>query len=390
MALFQFLKAKLLVLLFLGILIGSYILAHRIYQNKEIASYENFYINEEKIALDILKPLWSEPNPDVNLNQERIKVLVIEGGGAKGLYALRVLDYLEKKTGKPVSELYDVMGGTSIGSLIVSLLSVPEKGKAKFSAEELVYAFPNLAQKTLEPDWKQNFITGFGLFSPKINNQKFIKALQPLYGDIPLSKALNHLVLFGYNYSTTRIDAFHSRGNGLESADPLLYQLVGGATSFFGVSPPNKILLSPLFSPQFIGDAALVLNNPLGPLMIELVKMYPGKKFLINYIVIAPKEMPDTINFPFYSGWIKAENMFIPLIKTAQNQLVREYMNSLASVYKFDVLLEIGLNQNTEWSNIHSFDYSEKNIRKIDDFSKLILHENKEALDSVISELLKD
>ena len=390
MALFQFLKAKLLVLLFLGILIGSYILAHRIYQNKEIASYENFYINEEKIALDILKPLWSEPNPDVNLNQERIKVLVIEGGGAKGLYALRVLDYLEKKTGKPVSELYDVMGGTSIGSLIVSLLSVPEKGKAKFSAEELVYAFPNLAQKTLEPDWKQNFITGFGLFSPKINNQKFIKALQPLYGDIPLSKALNHLVLFGYNYSTTRIDAFHSRGNGLESADPLLYQLVGGATSFFGVSPPNKILLSPLYSPQFIGDAALVLNNPLGPLMIELVKMYPGKKFLINYIVIAPKEMPDTINFPFYSGWIKAENMFIPLIKTAQNQLVREYMNSLASVYKFDVLLEIGLNQNTEWSNIHSFDYSEKNIRKIDDFSKLILHENKEALDSVISELLKD
>lgn len=390
MGLYQFLRAKIIVLLFLGLLIGSYFLAHHIYQIRQITSYENFYKSEEKIALDILKPSWSEPKPEVNLNQERIKVLVIEGGGAKGLYALRVLDYLEKKTGKSISELYDVMGGTSIGSLIVSLLSIPENGKPKYSAEELIYAFPNLARKTLEPDWKQNFITGNGLFSPKINNKKFIKALQSFYGDITLGKTLNHLVIFGYNYSTTRIDSFHSRGKGLESADPLLYQLVGGATSFFGVSPPNKILLSPLYSPQFIGDAALVLNNPLGPLMIELVKMYPRKKFLINYIVIAPKEMPDTINFPFYSGWIKAEDISSSLIKTAQNQLVRQYMNSLASVYKFDLLLEIGLDQNVDWSSIHSFNYSEKNIKKIDDFSKLILHENKEALDSVIGELLKD
>ncbi len=390
MTIYQFFKVKILVLLFIGLVIGSYVLLHRIYQNKEISSFETFYKNEEKIALDILKPLWSEPNPEVNLNQERIKVLVIEGGGAKGLYALRVLDYLEKKTGKPISELYDVMGGTSIGSMIVSLLSLGEKGKPKYSAEDLVTIFPNLAQKTLQPDWKQNFLSGYGLFSPKINNQKFIKSLQSYYGDTPLSKTLNHLVLFGYNFSTTTIDAFHSRGNKLEAADPLLYQLVGGATSFFGVSPPNKILLSPLYSPQFIGDAALVLNNPLGPLMIELVKMYPNKKFLINYIVIAPKEMPDTINFPFYSGWIKAEGLFIPLIKTAQNQLVREYMKSLASVYKFDLLLEIGLEQNIEWSNIHSFDYSEKNITKIDDFSKLILHENKDALDSIVDELLKD
>ena len=65
-------------------------------------------------------------------------------------------------------------------------------------------------------------------------------------------------------------------------------------------------------------------------------------------------------------------------------------MKSLASVYKFDLLLEIGLEQNIEWSNIHSFDYSEKNITKIDDFSKLILHENKDALDSIVDELLKD
>lgn len=180
------------------------------------------------------------------------------------------------------------MGGTSVGSLIVSMLSVPENGKPKYSAEDLITIFPISAQETLQPRFKQKILSGYGLFTPLINNQNFIKLLQSFYGDIPFSKALNHLVLFGYNYSITKVVAFHNRGELLESADPLLYQLVGGTISLFGLFPPNKVLLSPLFSPQFIGDAGFVLNNPIQPIMIDLVGMYPGKKFLIIYIVIAP------------------------------------------------------------------------------------------------------
>jgi hypothetical protein len=386
----KFIRGLSFVSLFTGSLICLYTLAHQIYKHKEITSHENFYKNEEKIALDVLNPLWNEPKPEVNLNQERIKVLVIEGGGTKGLYALRVLDYIEKKSGKPISELYDVMGGTSVGSLIVSMLSVPENGKPKYSAEDLITIFPISAQETLQPRFKQKILSGYGLFTPLLNNQNFIKLLQSFYGDIPFSKALNHLVLFGYNYSTTKVVAFHNRGELLESADPLLYQLVGGTISLFGLFPPNKVLLSPLFSPQFIGDAGFVLNNPIQPIMIDLVGMYPGKKFLITYIVIAPKEFPDTLNFPFYYGSIKALNILHPLILTAQNQQIRESLKTLSSVYNFDLLLEIGLQQNKRWSNMNAFDFSNKKMQLIDAFAKLILQQNKEALDSVVEELLKD
>ena len=51
------------------------------------------------------------------------------------------------------------MGGTSVGSLIVSMLSVPENGKPKYSAEDLITIFPISAQETLQPRFKQkNFI----------------------------------------------------------------------------------------------------------------------------------------------------------------------------------------------------------------------------------------
>ena len=383
-------KVYIFLLVLTGALAGCFTLAHQIFKSKEIASYENFYKNEEKIALDVLKPIWHEPNPEVNLNKERINVLVIEGGAAKGLYAVRILDYLEKKTGKPISELYDVMGGTSIGSFIVSALSTEEKGKPKYSAEYFIKIFPKLAQKALYPSWKQVLLSGFGLFSPLINTQEYIDLLRSIYGDIPTSKTLNHLVLYGLNFSTSKIQVFHSRGNSLETADPLLYQLIGGTISFFGLFPPNKVLLSPLYSPQFIGDAALVLNNPVETVMMDLLKMYPDKKFLVTYIVIAPKQMPDTVNFPYYSGHFEAERLYMgPLIGTAQNQLIRKSMQSLSSIYKFDLLFEIGLKQNVEWVQLDPFDFSDKNIEKINDFSKLILHENKEALDSLAIELLK-
>lgn len=382
-------KVYIFLLVLIGALAGCFTLAHQIFKSKEIASYENFYKNEEKIALDVLKPIWHEPNPEVNLNKERINVLVIEGGAAKGLYAVRILDYLEKKTGKPISELYDVMGGTSIGSFIVSALSTEEKGKPKYSAEYFIKFFPKLAQKALYPSWKQVLLSGFGIFSPLINTQEYIDLLRSIYGDIPTSKTLNHLVLYGLNFSTSKIQAFHSRGNSLETADPLLYQLIGGTISFFGLFPPNKVLLSPLYSPQFIGDAALILNNPVETVMIDLLKMYPDKKFLVTYIVMETKQYPDTVNFPFNLGKLKAERMYGSLIGVAQNQLIRKSMQSLSSVYKFDLLFEIGLKQNIEWREINSFDFSEKNIEKIDDFSKLILRENKEALDSLAIELLK-
>lgn len=389
MILFRFFK----IFLFISVLAGSFFVANYFYKTQQIESYEKFYKEEEKLAHEILKPQWDQEDPDPNLKQERIKVLVIEGGGAKGLYALRVLDYLEKKTGKPISQLYDVMGGTSIGSLLVSVLSIPkenEVSKPKYSAEQVLSVFSEVAQRTLEPNWKQKFLSGFGLLSPILQNQKFIKELQSVYGNMLFSDAINHLILYGYNFNTTKIIAFHNRGVALESADPLLYQLIGGTTSPFGIAPPNKVLLSPLYAPQFIGDAALVINNPLGALIFELTRLYPNKKFLINYIVISPKEVQDTANFPYYSGWIKAVSMFKVLMMQAQNQQIREAMQSLSSIYKFDLLLEIGLDQNSEWVDINSFDFSKENLEKIDNFSKLILSQNKEELDHVATELLKD
>lgn len=53
---------------------------------------------------------------------QKIRILVLEGGGAKGPFEVGVLETLEKKTGKKVWELFDLVITTSIGSVIGSVM----------------------------------------------------------------------------------------------------------------------------------------------------------------------------------------------------------------------------------------------------------------------------
>jgi len=79
-----------------------------------------------------------------------VDVLAIDGGGLRGLISLQVLIYLEKKTGKPINQLFDVIGGTSTGAIIATFLTQPDQqGKPLYSAQELSDTYQALGQRLL-------------------------------------------------------------------------------------------------------------------------------------------------------------------------------------------------------------------------------------------------
>ncbi|MEX2347853.1 MAG: patatin-like phospholipase family protein [Balneolaceae bacterium] len=59
-------------------------------------------------------------------SKSNFKILVLDGGGAKGVYSLGILKELEKKLGKPLCEKFDLIYGTSTGSIIASLIALGE------------------------------------------------------------------------------------------------------------------------------------------------------------------------------------------------------------------------------------------------------------------------
>jgi len=61
----------------------------------------------------------SRPGP-----QKAIRVLSIDGGGIRGVAVARILEGIEKETGKRIHELFDVVVGTSTGGLLSVMLCV--------------------------------------------------------------------------------------------------------------------------------------------------------------------------------------------------------------------------------------------------------------------------
>ncbi|WP_444903399.1 patatin-like phospholipase family protein [Microbulbifer sp. CnH-101-E] len=59
-------------------------------------------------------------NLDHLQDKDTIKVLIITGGGVRGLIPLYVLQYIEKNLGKPINEVFDVFAGVSTGAFITT------------------------------------------------------------------------------------------------------------------------------------------------------------------------------------------------------------------------------------------------------------------------------
>lgn len=123
-------------------------------------------------------------------------VLCIDGGGIRGLVPARILQDIEERTGKPIAELFDLVGGASTGALIASGLTVPSEtdpSKPKFSAKEMKdfyltdgpKIFPEYHFKTIRK------LSSNVMYDPKPLDD----VLQRCLGDAKIKDSLTHLMI---------------------------------------------------------------------------------------------------------------------------------------------------------------------------------------------------
>jgi hypothetical protein len=55
-----------------------------------------------------------------------IKILSIDGGGIRGIIPAVVLAEIERRTGRPIADLFDLIAGTSAGGILALGLSIPK------------------------------------------------------------------------------------------------------------------------------------------------------------------------------------------------------------------------------------------------------------------------
>ena len=125
-------------------------------------------------------------------------VLAIDGGGVKGIIPARLLQAIEEKTGKPISELFDMVGGNSTGSILAAGLSVPDPvdpKKPKFSAKDLLGLYFEHSPRIFpETRFRQLFhlLPGMsGFYDPT----PLEEVLKNYFGDTKVKDSLTHLMI---------------------------------------------------------------------------------------------------------------------------------------------------------------------------------------------------
>ena len=73
------------------------------------------------------------------MDNAELNILVLDGGGSKGVYTLGVLKELELKLGSPLCEHFGLIFGTSTGSIIAALIASTSPPGANNSMSEFIF-----------------------------------------------------------------------------------------------------------------------------------------------------------------------------------------------------------------------------------------------------------
>lgn len=133
-------------------------------------------------------------------------ILSVDGGGIRGIIPLACLVQLEKRLGKPAPEIFDMVAGTSTGSIIAGGIALG------LSARGLLALYRDLARKAFQrlPWWQVLFNLG----NHRYSNEFIASQLQEIGASRELNSLTMDVLITAKNMHTSRTDFFVRDGPG--------------------------------------------------------------------------------------------------------------------------------------------------------------------------------
>lgn len=217
--------------------------------------------------------------------RDAINVLVLSGGGVRGLAPLYSLIALESITGKKTGELFDFIAGTSVGAISAAVFAVgDDNGGYKFSARALEKSYYNNIYRMFRSTVLHKLLTLFGIFAPRYLPENKMEVLHEYFADATISELKGNILVPIYNIDTNNLqivrnwEAIH----GVANDNFLVKDLINGASSPPMIFPPIAFELYKKIH-LFI-DSAVLMNNPVLYVLLYLKALFPDKH--INIIAV--------------------------------------------------------------------------------------------------------
>lgn len=176
-----------------------------------------------------------------------MKILCIDGGGIRGVFAIAILQAIEEEYDKPISELFDVVAGTSTGSVIASSVCL------KVKMEKVLESYKKYGGKIFVRQAK------VGLFKSIYSDKYLRKFLIQAFGERTLADISRPLLIPAVDVTHGRPFVHRSNYGNKDSKDLTikLWDAVLSSCSAPVYFPPNNI------GNHYLSiDGGLWANNP--------------------------------------------------------------------------------------------------------------------------------
>ncbi|MEI6728361.1 MAG: patatin-like phospholipase family protein [bacterium] len=320
-----------------------------------------------------------------------IAVLSIDGGGIRGVIPAMILTELEKITGKPISQLFDLVAGTSTGGIISLALTKPKSSQdlsPAFTAKDLVQMYEKNGSRIFSKSLLHTIVAAGNLLEEKYTSTGIEGVLKEYFGDLKLSQSLLPVIIPAYETERRISWFFKSTRAKLDPEYDFLLRDVARSTS---AAPtyfePNKIKVDgPAGYYSFI-DGGVYANNPAMCAYVEAKIMFPDADKII-FVSLGTGLQSNQLKYDDIKGWGLAKwaqpilnVVFDGIETTIDYQLQQLFQNPNTGIYqRFQPRLD-GLSEDIDKADF-------ENIRALKLLAERLIRENAKELNDLATSLI--
>lgn len=232
-----------------------------------------------------------------------VKVLAVDGGGIRGVIPATVLAEVERRTGRAVSSLFDLIVGTSTGGIIALGLTKPgDDGGPAWKASDLVTLYEREGHNIFSRSIWQRIRSVDGILDAKYGARGLEHALERYFGDARLGQALAAVMVPAYDLERRQPFFFRSRRAAEDPAYDFLMREAARATSaaptYF--EPPQ--LRNAATGERFaLVDGGVFANNPAMTAYAEILSKHRDADVLM--LSLGTGQLTRPIPYEEARGW---------------------------------------------------------------------------------------
>lgn len=232
-------------------------------------------------------------------------VLSIDGGGIRGIIPALILAELERRSGKPTCELFQLLAGTSTGGILALALARPDDdGRPAFTAQDLVALYeedgPDIFSR---PIWHRVWALG-NILEEKYPSAGIERALEDRFGDTRVADAITPVLVTAYDIEQRRPFFFKSND---ATNDPSKNYLMRDAAHATSAAPtyfePARIAASDEYEPICLVDGGVFSNNPAACALVEALSDFQAPPSEIAVLSLGTGELTRPIPFEDAKDW---------------------------------------------------------------------------------------